>query len=173
MRSIATLGGNECVLAGLFVTGIDDFSYEENRARVILPNHEQERPVNDHAETVSHTGCTGHDGYRSCFSTLLVHLYICLVFDPADEDIKVLTWIIENHFRFHQFYGNVCAGLGLSALLVVLGQKCWWVVVLFVAALVCLAAACCAYLDTSKRLEEFRCNLERRNSRDEGGDKEP
>lgn len=32
-----------------------------------------------------------------------------------EEDCKYFDWIVENNFRFHQFYSNLCLGLLIAA----------------------------------------------------------
>ena len=71
----------------------------------------------------------------------------------SESDIKVYEWIMENRFRFHQFYGN-SALAAVIALVLGYGQLTsllWYI--LLVVVIVFFAASCIAFYHSMRDLK--------------------
>ncbi len=67
---------------------------------------------------------------------------------PAPADIPVYDWIIANHFRFHQLYGNMGLAL-IIAMILVAGRVGWhWLCFMGISVPVCVCAAVLTYRQT-------------------------
>lgn len=70
------------------------------------------------------------------------------------DDTKIHDWIIEHHFRFHQFYGNISLAL-IIIILVLRKTLCTsYVWILLILTIVCLIAAILSYKRTIFCLRE-------------------
>lgn len=74
--------------------------------------------------------------------------------DANEDDIKYHDWVIENHFRFHQFYGNLFLGVVCAVALLndfINGFLVWngvWILIFIIG-----GSACLAYRATVKKLK--------------------
>jgi hypothetical protein len=71
-----------------------------------------------------------------------------------EEDRKYLDWVVENNFRFHQFYSNVCLGLLLSAVLLNSTFNFWQLLPVYSSIIICLAAAILSFKKTLDSLNK-------------------
>jgi hypothetical protein len=77
-------------------------------------------------------------------------------FSKANEDDrKYHDWVIENHFRYHQFYGNMALGMFFSGLVLSLGKlHLGHVWALYVLGVVCAIASSFTFCTTISQLRK-------------------
>ena len=73
---------------------------------------------------------------------------------PTAADIPVYDWIIANHFRFHQLYGNM--GLALIIAIILVGRCVGrhWLWLMSISVPVCVCAAVLTYRQTVRALRQ-------------------
>ena len=81
---------------------------------------------------------------------------VCFDISSADEDgRKFHDWIIEHHYRFHQFYGNLCLGIWFSTWIINIktAQTICQLWPFYLIGLICAVAAFFTYVRTIKVLK--------------------
>lgn len=73
----------------------------------------------------------------------------------SKDETSVIDWVITNHFRFHQAFGNLAlACTGAFAVWLIGGTSWKWLIGLSMVLLVLLAAAIGTYIDTKRFLKD-------------------